>query len=244
MWHACSPNGNRQRRSRRLARDSSSSSRQVLWWNATISMMIQRVIKGISAISEPEARRTLAVGIVCNWWRKVDPLPRYEVPLRLTERNLSWHQNRYTDPDPAEGGEEFRRRTPFISTTARTVERNTVTNILTPAWQIALRFATDGWKTDGYFFYCYLLISGKRTVRHEAFAEELRELNVYTGFSPYHPEGEITAKSDYPSLTSREGRVLVASGGPERCGFERSASTQAGRYYYLSNALRRGLVSP
>src|SRR5207249_738666 len=123
----------------------------------TAIMIIQRVIKGISGISRTEAQRVLSVGIVCNWWRKVDPLPRSEVPLRLTDRNLSWHQNRYTDPDPTEGGEEFRRHTPFISTTAGTVQRDTVmsTNTLTPAWQIALRFATDGWKTDGCLFYCY-----------------------------------------------------------------------------------------
>lgn len=163
-------------------------------------MIIQRVIKGISGISRTQAQRFLSVGIVCNWWRKVDPLPRAEVPLRLTERNLNWHQNRYTDPDPNEGGEEFRRHTPFISTTAGTVERDTVTstNMLTPAWQVALRFATDGWRTDGYLFYCYLLISCKRCIGHEAFSEELRELNIYTGFSLYQPEGEITAKKIIP----------------------------------------------
>ena len=95
-----------------------------------------------------------------------------------------------------EGGDKFYLHTPFISTTAGTVERNTVqqTNLLTPAWEIALRFATDFWKTDGYLFYCYVLIIGKRAVGHEAFAEELRELSVYTGFSPYQPEGEMLAK--------------------------------------------------
>lgn len=159
-------------------------------------MIIQRVVKGISGISPDEAQYNLIRGIVCNWWRFVDPLPRWQVPFRLTERNLNWHQNRYMDPDPTESGEEFWRHTPFISTTAGAVERDVVsaTNILTPAWEIALRFATNHWTTDGYLFYCYLLVSGKPTVEHEAFAEEIRELNIYTGYSPYQPEGEVVAK--------------------------------------------------
>ena len=103
-------------------------------------MIIQRVIKGISRISENDALHILSVGIVCNWWHKVNPLPEHEVPLRLTERNLDWHQNRYNDPDPFESGEQFRLHTPFISTTAGTVERDTFndTNVLNPAWKEAL----------------------------------------------------------------------------------------------------------
>lgn len=111
-----------------------------------------------------------------------------------------WHQNRYADPDPKEGGLPFYRRTPFISTTAGTVERHDLwrkNRVYLPRWQ-ALRFATDGWRRDGYLFYCYVLTIGKQAVAHEAFAEELRELNVYTGYSPYHPEGEITAKIRIP----------------------------------------------
>jgi hypothetical protein len=159
-------------------------------------MIIQRVVKGISEISQSQARSVLMSGIVCNWWRFVNPLPRAEVPFRLTERNLSWHQNRYMDADPTEGGEEFWRHTPFISTTAGAVERDAVlaTNTLIPAWEIALRFATKNWTTDGYLFYCYVLVSGRQTVAHEAFSEEIRELNIYTGFSLFQPEGEIAAK--------------------------------------------------
>jgi len=139
-------------------------------------MIIQHVIKGISRINEDDARRILSVGITCNWWRKVDPLPSNEIPRRLTERNLDWHQNHYDDPDPLEGGERFGLHTPFISTTAGTVERDTFsrTNVMNPAWVEALRFATDSWTVDGYLFYCYLLIIGRPVVAHQAFAEELR----------------------------------------------------------------------
>ena len=163
-------------------------------------MIIQRVIKGISGIDEAAARRMLAAGIVCNWWRKINPLPSHEIPMRLTQRNLEWHQNHYSEPDPFEGNETFGRHTPFISTTAGTIERNTFTetNVMHSAWEEALRFATDSWTSDGCLFYCYLLIIGKPAVEYQAFAEELRELNVHPIFSSNQPEGEITAKIVIP----------------------------------------------
>jgi hypothetical protein len=163
-------------------------------------MIIQRVIKGICGINAEEAQNILFLGIQCNWWRKVKTLPFNEVPRRLNDRNLDWHQNRYTELDPLENGEQFSLHTPFISTTAGTVERDSFnqTNVMNPAWKEALPFATDSLTADGYLFYCYLFIVGRRAVAHQAFAEELRELNVYPGFSPYQPEGEITAKIVIP----------------------------------------------
>ena len=78
-------------------------------------MIIQRVIKGIGgSITRSEAERLLQQGITCNWWRNVDPLPNPKIPQRLTDRNLFWHQNRYSDPDPLEGGQPFYEHTPFI----------------------------------------------------------------------------------------------------------------------------------
>jgi len=163
-------------------------------------MIIQRVIRGIGGIGRSEAQGLLRQGITCNWWRNVDPLPNPEIPQRLTDRNLFWHQNRYSDPDPMEGGQPFYEHTPFISTTAGTVERDPgmSRNIVHPAWLVALEFATDGWIRDAYLFHCYVFILGRPTVQHRQFSEELRELNVYTGYSPYQPEGEITAKIIIP----------------------------------------------
>ncbi len=163
-------------------------------------MIIQRVIKGIGGINRSIAMNILQVGITCKWWHNVDPLPFNEIPQRLTDRNLYWHQNRYSDPDPLERGRPFHERTPFVSTTAGTVERDPGVNrnILYPAWLIALEFATDSWNHDGYLFHCYVFVLGKPTVYHRQFSEELRELNVYTGYSPYQPEGEITAKIIIP----------------------------------------------
>ena len=139
-------------------------------------------------------------GIICNWWRKENPLPEDRIPERLSTRNLHWHQNCYGDPDPQVGNESFCEHTPFISLTAGTIEREEIRrrNILRSATQVALEFATDGWRRDGYVFYCYVFVLGRNSVPHRAFAEELRELNVFTGFSPFQPEGEIAAKISVP----------------------------------------------
>lgn len=164
-------------------------------------MIIQQVIKGIGDISRDQAEDILyRTGILCTWWREVTYLPMVEVPQRLTERNLFWHQNRYEDLDPLENDQPYHLRTPFISTTAGTVERRRFwrTNILNPAWLEALRFGTNSGKRNAYLFYCYVFIIGKKAVGHYSFAEEVRELNIYNGYSPFQPEGEITAKIVIP----------------------------------------------
>lgn len=165
-------------------------------------MIIQKVIKGITgAIPRQEAEGILKGGIACRWWQEVHTLPAVEIPERLTERNLIWHQNFYDQPDPLRGNRPFCELTPFISTTAGTVERDPFLqrNILTPAWLEALYFATDFFdRDDGYLFYCYVFVLGKKSVGHSNFAEELRELNIYTDFSPFQPEGEVTAKISIP----------------------------------------------
>jgi hypothetical protein len=167
-------------------------------------MIIQKVIKGITgAIGDVEAKRILSTGIMCKWWQRVNDLPENEVQPRLTEENLRWHQNRYNMPDPREGGQLFCETTPFISTTAGTVVPDAIyrRNILFASWWTALYFATECRKRDdGYLYYCYVFILGKKAVEHRSFSEELRELNVYTNYSPYHPEGEITAKIIIPSV--------------------------------------------
>jgi hypothetical protein len=164
-------------------------------------VIIQYVIKGLSNLTDQQVDDIFQSGITCNWWRTRGYLPQGEVADRLTNRNLDWHQNSFKKPDPLQNNAPFCDNTPFISTTAGTVERDTAnrTNVLTPAWRTALYFATDRWLNDGWLFYCYLFLIGKHAVAVEAFSEELRELNIYTGFSPFHVEGEITAKIVIPS---------------------------------------------
>lgn len=166
-------------------------------------MIIQHVIKGIKGLADDNmAQQIMYGGIKCRWWQNNDPLPAQEIADRLTDRNLDWHQNRYQDPDPSyPSNEPFCEHTPFISTTAGAVERDEYlfTNTLTPARQIALKFATDDWKADGYLFYCYLFVLGRPSVPLQAFSEEIRELNIYTAYSAFQPEGEITAKIWIPT---------------------------------------------
>jgi hypothetical protein len=159
-------------------------------------VIIQQVLKGIPGIDANEAQHVLRSGIQCNWFRNQGTIDINEIPDKLTDRNLDWHQNHYDEPDPLKGNQVFSVHTPFISTTAGSVERDTAndTNTLNPAWMEAVDFATANFTVDGYVFYCFLWIVGKRTVEHQALSEELRELNIYTGFSPYQPEGEIAAK--------------------------------------------------
>lgn len=163
-------------------------------------MIIQKVIKGLGGINRSQADEMFRAGIICNWWRKIGTMPETGVYERLTARNLYWHQNRFLDPDPDDGNEPFHKHTPFISTTAGAVERDPAAgiNILTPAWLVALEFATDAWQRDGYLFHCYVFVLGKQSIPHRPFSEEVRELNIYTGFSPFQPEGEVTAKINIP----------------------------------------------
>ncbi len=176
-------------------------------------MIIQQTLKGISGIDATAARTLLAQGIPCNLVRRRGSISFVEIPSRLSLRNLDWHQNQYNTPDPLEGNEPFSWHTPFISTTAGTVERfiSTSTNVKTPAWIEAVDFATSSFTVDGYVFYCYLWVVGRQTVKHEALSEELRELNVYTGFSPFQPEGEITAKINIPPAQIEKAEFWSAS---------------------------------
>jgi hypothetical protein len=159
-------------------------------------VIIQEVLKGIPGIDSDDARRVLRGGIQCNWFRNRGVIDINDIPDKLTERNLDWHQNRYDWPDPLVGNQNFSLHTPFISTTAGSVERDTAndTNILNQAWMEAVYWATQNFTVDGYIFYCFVWVVGKHTVEHQALSEELRELNIYTGFSPFQPEGEIAAK--------------------------------------------------
>lgn len=166
-------------------------------------MIIQKVIKGINGINQENAKRILLEeGILCNWWRTVSQISQTNRLQKLTERNLYWHQNHYNDLDPLENNSPFRENTPYISTTAGSTEREifTQSNNLYPAWFEALKFATNGWQSDGYLFYCYLFIIGKKAVELEQFSEEIRELNIYQNYSLFQTEGEITAKIVIPSV--------------------------------------------
>ncbi len=164
-------------------------------------MIFQRILKGIVGVTPIEARARLAGGgIPCNWWRDVNPLPSEEIPGRLTPENLFRHLSAYDQIDPATGL-IFGRRTPFISTTAGTVERDPhfAQNTLFSALITALSFATAGFRKSGAIFHGYVNVLGRPAVGLQEFAEETRDLHQWTDFQPYHPEGEIVAKIQIPA---------------------------------------------
>jgi len=165
-------------------------------------VFIQKFLKGICGLRNEEAEAMASEqGIQCNWWRNVHMIRPDEIQAKLTDRNLGWHLNHYDAIDPATA-EEFYKNTPFISTTAGTVERQAFLwrNEVRSAFVTALEFATKNFTADGHVFYGYLFTLGKTAVPLQAFAEEVRELNVYTMFLPFQPEGEIAAKIHIPAV--------------------------------------------
>ncbi len=168
---------------------------------SSIGMIIQRVIKGIGGLTDQDVDAIFEGGIPCNWWRTKGKLLQHLVPGKLTDSNLDRHRHAFKAPDPNEGGAPFYQNTPFISTTAGTMNREVAnrTNTLTPAWRPALFFATNRWKTDAWLFYCHLFVIGRAATPMEAFSEEVRDMNIYPDFSPFLPEGEITAKLVIPA---------------------------------------------
>jgi hypothetical protein len=159
-------------------------------------MFFQKVLKGIAGLSQSEADATFTGGIRCNWWRRVNVITPDQIIEKLTDRNLDWHLNHYGDPDPDTGGATFCENTPYISATAGTVERDEFLkrNIVFDPFITALTFATNNFAVKGHIFYAYVFTLGRKSIELSGFAEEVRELNIYADFLPFHPEGEIAAK--------------------------------------------------
>jgi hypothetical protein len=158
-------------------------------------MFFQRVLKGITGLSRHEVDRTFLHGIQCNWWRRVGTITSAQIVEKLTAENLDWHLNHYSDLDPSLNT-PFYENTPFISATAGSVERDEFAqrNIVFDPFITALRFATRDFTTTGHVFHAYVFTLGRQSITLGQFAEEVRELNIYKTFMPFHPEGEIAAK--------------------------------------------------
>lgn len=160
------------------------------------------VLKGVTGIDRGSVQTIASnTGILCNWWRTVGTITPAQVKEKLNDRNLVWHLNQYDTIDP-NTGKLFYENTPFISTTAGTVERDYFfsMNLVFPAWLTALKFATNSFTQTGYVFYAYVFVLGKKSVPLEQFSEEVRDLHLYTRYLPYHPEGEIVAKIQIPAV--------------------------------------------
>jgi hypothetical protein len=159
-------------------------------------MFFQKVLKGIAGVSRQYADTTFEGGIICNWWRRVGNISPAQIVEKLTDRNLDWHLNHYNDPDPIMGNTPFCENSPFISVTAGVVEREAFLqqNIVYDPFITAMRFATLDFTTKGFIFYAYVFTLGRQSINLAEFAEEVRELNIYKNYLPFHPEGEIATK--------------------------------------------------
>jgi hypothetical protein len=164
-------------------------------------VFFQKVLKGIAGITRQEADKCFSSGILCNWWHTVGTISPERIVQKLTERNLDWHLNHYDDPDPLAGNTPFGKNTPFISVTAGVVERQVFLwrNIVFDPFLTALRFSTRDFTTTGHIFHAYVFTLGRQSLDLCKFSEEVRELNIYKNFLPFHPEGEITAKIEIRS---------------------------------------------
>jgi hypothetical protein len=175
-------------------------------------MMIQRVYKGICGIDPHEAEVCLRRGgIASRWWIASGHVGPDEILAQLTESALMRHLNDY---------DAFGRMTPFISTTAGSVVRDArgQANIIETAEYVATDFATDGFTRDGWVFSGYVFTLGRQAVRQQPFAEEVRELNIYTGYLPFQPEGELVAKFHLPAVQLKEAWSVTAHPDPNRPG--------------------------
>lgn len=170
-------------------------------------MFFQLVLKGIQGDDDQHAQYQLRQGgIICRWWSLVNLISPDQVKAKLSLRNLEWHLNRYSDPDPENNDEPFCNHTPYISTTAGSVERDAMLrkNRVYSPFLTALLFATDWLSKTGYVYYGYVYTLGKKAVELEEFSEEVRDLLVYTNFLPFHAEGEIVAKVHIPSVNLKK----------------------------------------
>jgi hypothetical protein len=165
-------------------------------------VIIQWCIKGLDLQDDNEARSIIdrQAGISSNWWRAVGTITQAEISAKLTMANLDLHVNHFTVKDPATGL-SFSDRTPFISLSCGSVERDAAakTNFVHTALRTALWFGTNfGASTAAYLYTCWVIVGTRDAVEVEAVSEEIRDLNTYRRYSVYQTEGEVTAKVVVP----------------------------------------------
>jgi hypothetical protein len=165
-------------------------------------MIVQWCIKGLALQNDAQAKAIIdrRAGISSNWWRAVVNIKQSDIPDKLTAANLDFHVNHFSDPDPSTGL-PFSDRTPFISLSSGTVERDSIakTNYVHAALRTALWFGTNfGSSNTAYLYTCWVLVGPRPAVEVEGVAEEIRDLNTYRRYSAYQTEGEVAAKIVVP----------------------------------------------
>jgi hypothetical protein len=166
-------------------------------------MFVQKCMKGIHGITLAQAEAIVkGCGLTCAWWREVGHIRPADIDERLTTNELDLHRHAFYEQHPTRRG-TVNKESPFISLTAGQVDRKAfeARNQTFHAHQVAMWFATDFGRLRGdcFIFYCWVLVAMRHSVQVRHLAEEVRELNTYTQFSPYHFEGEIVAKIEVPA---------------------------------------------
>jgi hypothetical protein len=163
-------------------------------------MLIHWCLKGIAESSrfrDSTALRTLSAGIHSMWMVSNVGAPLTDVGVEgaqdaLNDSALDDHVNNFG---------AVAHNTPYISLSAGSVVPNSSSSgvLVWPAWRTALDFATRGGQSSGYVFRCWTIVSPKPSASIPNISDEVRELNLFRQFWPYHDEGEIAAKLLVPS---------------------------------------------
>jgi hypothetical protein len=166
-------------------------------------MFVQMCIKGMNDITLADAQDIVRKrGLACAWWRIARQISSAEIDERLTAEELDLHLNAFDEKHPTRG-DLVKNETPFVSLTAGSVQRDVflARNLVHPAHEVAMDFATGFGQRQGecFIFFCWVLVGLRPSVPVRSLAEEVRELNTYTKYSRFQPEGEIVAKIDVPA---------------------------------------------
>ena len=81
----------------------------------------------------------------------------------------------------------------------RELDPSATSTVIYTALDTALSFATDDGQCNGYVFDLWVLVSPKAAAELPGFAEEIRELNLFSQYAVFHDEGEIAAKLFVPA---------------------------------------------
>ncbi|WP_376094424.1 hypothetical protein ACE7GA_01095 [Roseomonas sp. CCTCC AB2023176] len=159
-------------------------------------MYVQYFVKGIGGadfkMDDAFATVLHGLGIISNWWRATKTITPADVQTQLTDTGLDRHIHDY---------QAFGPQTPFISLACGCVERDVVLahNRVHSAVDTALEFATDAGIRPGALYYGWVVVGQSPAVGIASISEAVRELNVYRRWSPFQPEGEVTAKVHVPA---------------------------------------------
>lgn len=167
-------------------------------------MLIQEVVRGVSGISEDEARIIMGeTGLLCAALRN-----RVVATVDVAERLLSadsLDRHRHDNPN-------FARESPYVAVSAGTYlegDHRSRHNRARFAFDTALDFAVLGPRRDGWVFFGYVFLLGRATGRHAEFAEEVRDLHQHPAWSPYRSEGEIAVGVRIPPRRLRRAELYT-----------------------------------